>query len=440
MIQKRFLTIAAAAFLLRAAFILAVGAEARMFVTPDSPIYLRLAENIREFHSFSSSETPPLEADTVRTPGYPLFLLPFGGHVLAIAWAQALLGALTAGLLFLTANALWKRPNAALATGVAIAIDYVIILYCSFVMTEPLFLFFFTLSLYFFARFLGDPSRAAAPLALSALAYGASALVRPVSLYYFLVPSIVLLSMKAGKHLLLFLAFAMILPAQWFIRNKMVSGTWTFTTIQGLTRAAILEERLSHGSFEESYAKLQLRFDEENPQNFPSPAAKASAESVWAGKYVMAHPKDYAIVLMKEAVRLIAGNGMKASAWLLFKDPEYDPLTVVVHPKEGNSEQARTLWSRHPSLGVSLALYLTFLALIYSLAAAGLATAWRTMRPAAIWLGLTTVYFFLVSIGFGTGARYRITLMPGLFLLAGLGFDRMRATFSGKPAPGNSRS
>ena len=36
----------------------------------------------------------------------------------------------------------------------------------------------------------------------------------------------------------------------------------------------------------------------------------------------------------------------------------------------------------------------------------------------------TAAYFFAVSIGYGAGARYRLPMMPAVFLLAGLGSTR----------------
>ena len=440
------------AFILRAAFLMAVGTNPTMYLTPDSSVYLRLAENMKSLRIFSSNEPVPNVPDTIRTPGYPAFLMLFGDgqsdSILRIVWAQALLGALTAGLLFLAGSFLWPKPDGAgLFAGLGMAFDYVIVLYSAFVMTEPLFLPIFVLSLLFYGRFLLAPDNRTTSLVLSGLFYGLGALVRPVSLYYFLVPASILIYMgvtkkimKPAKTLALFLLVAVTLPCLWMARNKAVAGAWTFTTIQGVTRAAILEERLSGTTFEESCTLLEERFKREHPAGFKNATVEASAKSVWSMKYVLSHPKDYAIVLLQETIRLIGGNGMKAGAWMFFKDPNYDPFTIVVHPTESNSQQIRTLWNRHPVLGIALSIYLSLLALVYLMAVTGFFTVWKENRVVALWLGMTVAYFFLVSIGFGTGARYRIPIMPAIFLLAGIGFSTVRAWTSGRSAAGNSHS
>ena len=436
MIYRRFFLVTASAFFIRAVFLITVGTNPKMYLTPDSPAYLRLAENLLTHHQFSTSRLPPLEPDTIRTPGYPLFLIPFvsgeNSKILLIVWTQALLGALTAGFLFLVGFILWQKMVAATFTGFAMGFDYVIILYSSFIMTEPLYLLLFVLSLLFFARFLINPSTYKMNLALAAFFSGLCTLVRPVSLYYFLIPLSVLVYRGLARDLKntaklfsLYFLVSIALPFFWMARNKTVIGGWTISTIQGLTRASILEEYLSHKTYEEADAALENRFKLEHPDGFPNPGKEAAAKSVWALKYTLHYPQDYAVVLLHESIRLIAGNGMKAGAWMFFKDPRHDPFTIMVHPTDTNQTQVKNLSSNHPILGVALVVYLSLLALVYVLSLVGFLVSWREMKPAALWLGLTTVYFFLVSIGFGSGARYRIPLMPGIFLLAGLGVDRV---------------
>lgn len=442
---RRFIVISTCAFILRGLFIFAVGNDPSMYVTFDSPTYLHLADNMKEHGRFSDETAPPLTPHTLRTPGYPAFLMLFGGdertRVLSIVWVQALLGALTTGLLFLTACALWPSATASLVAGGGMAIDYVIILCSIFVGTESLFLFVFVLSMLCFARYLNDPARKSAALLWSGVIAGIAVLIRPLALYYFLIPGLIVMIQKADmtssrrlKQVVLFVLVASLPPALWMYRNKVEAGSFTISTIQGVTRAAILEERFTGLGYYEAVERLEARFRSEHPKGYPTWAEEHSAMSAWAVKYIASHPKDYAIVLYKEAVRLIAGNGMKSTAWMLFRDPDHNPYTVVVHPKESNQEQVSSLSKNHPSLGVALVVYLTFLSVVYLLAMAGAFVVWRQRKVFAIWLVLMTGYFFAVSIGFGTGARYRLPLMPALFLLAGAGAERIRAHLARKRA------
>jgi len=413
-----------------------VGTDHQMYLTPDSSMYLRLAQNILAHGEFSESTALPLKPDTIRTPGYPLFLTPFSNlsqtKIMWVVGVQAIIGSLSAGLLFLTANVVWKKTSIAFPIGLAMAFDFVIILYSAFIMTECLFLFILILSFLCFSLFLNSSLKDPTLATLSGLLMGMSTLIRPVSLYYFIVPFLVGLYVliinqrRFIRPLALFLVASIFLPSIWMTRNKIVVGDWTFTTIQGLTRASILEERLSKISYEEASEKLEGKFQTDHPEGFKNHAEEASAKSLWSLKFISQYPYDYSIVLLQEAVRLLAGNGMKAAAWMFFKDREHNPYTILVHPKESNQTQAKNLFARHPILGIGMIAYLAILATTYFFFLCGIVLGWKENKPVVLWLVLTTLYFFLVSIGFGTGARYRVPLMPSILLLAGLGLNQAR--------------
>ncbi len=435
---RRFLMLVGCAFLLRAAFLLAVGPSPDKYQTNDSVGYLLLTKNLVSQRVFSQSDTVPLKIDTERTPGYPVFIAIVSAlknpNVILITWIQAILGAIAVGILFLTARSLGTDSLSASLIAFAMACDYVIIVYSSLIMTEALFLFLLVFMFYLFARFLEKPNERMGALLFSGFLSGVCTMVRPVSIYYFAIPLgiIGILGIRknlrdAFQHAVLFVIAAALLPMGWMARNKAVSGSFTISTIQGLTRAVILEERLSNLTYPQACERVERLFRDEHPN--PAPGADESIEkSLWASRYVLRHPKDYAIVLFQESIRLIAGNGMKASAWMFFKDRRYNPAEVEVHPKDSNFSQVSNLWARHKILGASLMIYLTYLGMLYLLALVGLFSAWHDHREIFFWLLGTAAYFFVVSIGFGTGARYRIPLMPSIFLFAGLGLAKLKST------------
>lgn len=105
--KKNFLIVVGLALFLRILFLLWAGDPARYAIRPDSNSYINPALSLLKNGTFSKNLTPPLQPELARTPGYPLFLLPFVSdgrcHVTAVLITQAVLGALTVGLLYLMA-------------------------------------------------------------------------------------------------------------------------------------------------------------------------------------------------------------------------------------------------------------------------------------------------------------------------------------------------
>src|SRR5512141_3385505 len=76
------------------------------YVFPDSETYLAPARGLLHGWGFASAEGDP---ETLRTPGYPLFLVPFlafGASARAIVAVQHVFMAIIAGVLFALA---WRR-------------------------------------------------------------------------------------------------------------------------------------------------------------------------------------------------------------------------------------------------------------------------------------------------------------------------------------------
>lgn len=433
--QTRFILVFGIALAFRAAFLFSVGSDPRMALTPDSYAYLTASRNLLDEGVFSVSENAPFKPETGRTPGYPVFLIPFvvadSPQINAAVWTQAMLGAATAGLVQETAFVLWAGPTAAICAGLLLALDFVVALHEAYIGTEAVFLFVFVAGLYVFC--LGLKSMRYRHFALAGIIFGVAALVRPVGIYYFVPPALLMLGFGLRQRPVfrtgvVFLLASLLVPALWMSRNAQVAGSWAFTTVEGLTRAGVYEEYKSGRPYEQVLVELEKDFQAAQSESRAGLGGQSTTLSGWSIRHMLRDPVALARMVGRESVRFLAGNGMKAAAWMLFKDPHYDPMSLPIRPKGDNSSELTDLVLRHPSLGIALAAYLCFLACIYVLAMVGFVRAIREHGPMIpLILAASFFYFFVASVGMGVHSRYRIPAMPALALLGGYGFQQVLA-------------
>ena len=198
-------TILLVALIPRVALPLAVWNEAA-FRAPDTASYLRLAETLVDRGRFGDPEI-------VRTPGYPLLLVPgvIAGRVASLTLAlQILLSLASVALVFrIEREAFGGRGWAALLY----ALEPLSILYASKLVTETLFTTTLLLSLWLLKR----RSWIWAALALAAAAY-----VRPIAVW---LPLFLLWRRPPALAVALGCIFA------WIARNAVVAGYIGFSSI-----------------------------------------------------------------------------------------------------------------------------------------------------------------------------------------------------------------
>jgi len=421
--NRTFWSVVAFALALRAALLLGIGPNVKYALTADSPSYIQTAQNLRTHASFSRTGDVP---ELYRTPGYPVFLMPFlagtsGLHYRAVQWAQALLNSLSAGLVYLAALYFWKRPKAALAAGVGLALDFVNAIHCSFMLTDILFVFLLAVVLLFLVRH---------SYVLAGLATALAAFVRPIGLYYpgFLVILLAGYAMSgkspiSRRQVLLFLIASTLPLALWMGRNHHLAGRWTFSTLQDANlytvRAALVEMEKSHVSYEAALSKVQTSYAESADEQLPSQ---------WSARYLITNWQAYTKLMAKDMVKFLTGNSMKVSAWAVLKDDHYDPSVIPVHSVDSPVTQAQDLISRHPLLGVGLVSYLLFLGLIYILAVLGMWVSVKQKGWGETLLIFSSIFYFVaVTLGADAQARYRLPIMPALLLFAGGGYARLES-------------
>lgn len=209
------------------------------FVAGDSLLYLELGQNIAEGRGMITSDGPTAFVG----PGYPMFLailLRSGTALLGIGLVQAILGALTAGLVAHAAARLARssgEPQVRIAAwigGGAAALYPHLVLWTGYVLSETLFLALMAGAIVAALHAASGSPRAAA---VGGLAAGAAALTRSAYLAAAIVTLLWLIwAARRGRRtaVAVAFAFALIVPlAAWTTRNVLDMGAPVVTSTSG---------------------------------------------------------------------------------------------------------------------------------------------------------------------------------------------------------------
>jgi 4-amino-4-deoxy-L-arabinose transferase-like glycosyltransferase len=220
--------------------------EPMRFLGPDSGSYLASARALVETGSFAVSPEHPDVPQTMRTPGYPLFLAAayrmFGGEAEAAVALQILLSLATIALTWRLGAALWDEKTANRAAAL-LALDVVSFSHALLLLSDTLFALCLLCAALAAIRVAGGAPGRSGPLALGA-ALAAATLVRPLG-YYLIVPLLAAL-LAWGRMGLLWprwrivttaawtvLPFALVVGG-WQVRNQVRAGDPGFSQIDGV--------------------------------------------------------------------------------------------------------------------------------------------------------------------------------------------------------------
>jgi 4-amino-4-deoxy-L-arabinose transferase-like glycosyltransferase len=205
-------------------------------------MYISLAQGVLKTGGLNHTNNPE-RASADRLPFYPLFLagifLLFGENLLAVAAVQILLDSLSCVFVYMLAEAVFK--GAGLLSGVLAALNIGMITYAHFVLNDSLFIFGFLLLLLSIVKLLVEGRWQWS--ALTGIAAGSSALVRPVVIYlpFFIAPFLLVSMFKkhdmhwligAGKIMLIAMLFLIVL-SPWAVRNFVHYGRCQMSTQSG---------------------------------------------------------------------------------------------------------------------------------------------------------------------------------------------------------------
>ncbi len=202
----------------------------------DAADYDRLARDLVEGRGYV---TPSGRPTAWRPPGYPGFVAAVyavaGEHPEAVRVAQAVLGAATAGLVYLLAS--WfLGPGPALLAGTLATVDLAPLFAISRLLSETLFTFFLLLSVWLVVQALESSGRAARAWAFGAgIVLGLGALTRGVLLLYplALIPAWLWSRRGSWRTLLAVVAGFVLTLTPWTVRNERALHAFVPVATQG---------------------------------------------------------------------------------------------------------------------------------------------------------------------------------------------------------------
>ncbi len=371
---------------------------------PDSATYLVPAQNLAHGLGFVNWLHVP---ETIRTPGYCLFLVPFGSKAVVIAFVQHVLAALLAVAVYITASRWTRNEGAALLAGTIAAFDTAVLHYANKVLSETLFAVVF-LSICMAVEKM-QKTRGAILIGLTT---GVLVLIRPVAILWFLIIALYLLLSSRRRLIAAFVISSLLLPVGWATRNLIRTSVFTLASVAGTNMLmyrgagalAIMDDYEFHDALADRQKELlgeadaEIRSAEHVASRGELPhAVQARYFSAIGRRVLLQHPVGaFFITLHGIEINLL--------------DSDWEAMWVV---------------SRIPPTILRMTLdAITCAELLFAIA--GIAVLWRRDRALATFIGLTLLYFIAISAGGESEARFRVPVMPLYAIAAGAGINAFR--------------
>jgi len=380
----------------------------RTVYTPNSPGYITPAANMLAGHGFTDADGKP---ETVRTPGYPLFILPFLWIKLDLKYVvifQHLIRVLIVVATSAFALHVTRSRRQALIAGVFLCIDLPMLEAANAIMTEIL----FTAILLSTMWLLWTRSQAAwnnwIPPGLLA---GISVQIRPVGLFLFVPATIYLLLMRhtsKAKAILGFLVAFSLFPAAWAARNYYQTGYFTVSSITGtnmlLWRAAGTLAIRDPGDFHVNLVKRQTELQRQACEDLQRLNGKdCSAMSA-------AQRSEYYARLGTKIVAENVGSYARMAA-----------RSAAVMMLDGGPTSLAGITGIRQTTGIRILLVYTVP--VFCLMLVGLQRFWKENRPFFYLCFLVISYFVIISAGAEAYSRLRVPIDPICALLTAAGMD-----------------
>jgi len=379
--------------------------------TDDSPGYILPAANLLAGHGFYDAQGHP---DTLRTPGYPLVILPFLWAHLDLKYLvlfQHLLRVLIIVATTAFAFQLSRSRRQATLVGVLLSLDLPFLRSANNVMTEVIFTMALAIALILLWKESSESFEPLVSVVAAGLICGATVLIRPVSILLFVPVMIYLVLVHKSRKWSAALAFCIAficLPLAWAARNEVRANYFGVSSISGYSmlqyRAAGVLAINDRGDFYANLDKRQVELEAQACQELKklrgadcaqmSDPAKSAYYSQFGRRIVSRHPLAYIkLALRGFGMMMLAGSPASLSG-----------MTGL-------------------SFGVAAKVLLLYTVPCLVFAAVGL-WQYRSRNRAFFWLaGLVIAYFVVVSSGAETFARFRIPILPLYSILIAQGLD-----------------
>jgi hypothetical protein len=383
----------------------------------DSASYMAQAESLA---ATGAARNALGEPDTLRTPGYPLFLAAFLfsglGYAGAVA-SQRILWLLVVAATTWLSWRLTRRPIVAVVAGLITAIDVPAMQATNSILTETLAAVFVCAAAWQAYRSASDGVMSRA--AMAGLLAGAAALIRPVAILFgvTLAIAIAFASPRGNRARLAatVVTISLAICGSWMARNYLQTGVVTFSSISSvnllLYRAAGTLAIRDPGGVDANIGRRQAELE-------------AAACAVAAARF----GRDCASLPIARRATVYG-----ELAWPIILG---DPIATVMQAGRafvmimfgGGANMIADLTGMPESRARLLATGYTVPLAV--LAAMGLVFWWRVDRLALSLLLLTIAYLVVMSLGVEAYSRFRVPFLPLYAMLAGGGAaalaDRLR--------------
>ena len=443
------LTVFVLALIVRLVNLALLDGNSSFFAELDTTAYWATAAALAQRDTF----WPTLASMTDRMPLYPLFLAGvrsmFGDAPRAVALLQAVIDAGTCTLI--AALGALISPLTGRIAGILAAVSATLIVLSSQILTDTLFLFFFTIMLVAGAGFLLRPASWLAVVA--GLAGGLALATRPgiVLLLIAAVPLIFTVAGLAWRNLtralvaaILFAIAALAPITPVLLRNAIHYGSLSLTSQTGDHLAfwivPMVTQRADGTPFEASVARMQALYQQRlaerglNAQSNPFLLASVSSE-VARAEMARLPPAAY-------IKSWIEGMVVNLCAPALLADPRVRalPKPSFTHTSGASLwQRTRVYFFEHPGLyQVLLAIGLAAMLPFLLLEAIGFVMLAQRLPRAAVLAGGVLAYFLVLSGPVAT-PKYRLPMEPMLIVLAAIPLARWGERYRRMPAPGRGK-
>lgn len=406
--------------------------DLKIFHSYDTPKYIGAGIGLVTTGQFVTNGIP----ETVRTPGYPLLMVPglwLGSVELFTVLLQILLSCVTIYLIYKIGFILFEQPGPAICGAALYAVEPLQVIYTSLLMSETLFATTLIAFVLYFLRYLKNSGWM--DLVASAIFLAGSTYVRPIC--YFLVFVVVfflfvkvLISKSWNRKtifqviLFLLIGYGLLLP--WQIRNANYTGNRSFSGVSSddlyfFTASTVLAQ-INKVPYEEqreqmAYASAELYLK-------PHPDGREWTEddvrrwrSSEAFNIITSYPLAYLKMLSLSVTWTAGGPGV--GSWLeLFKinqDSSGKGKFATEDDKLYYLRVSRLSYWGSIFLGLALGAY-------WVMALNGVRKMYTQARWPLIFLIMVAVYFVLVPAMLAIGySRFRHPIIPILCILGGYG-------------------
>ncbi len=410
-----------------------------IFYSPDTKSYLQLAQNLILNGRFGIEGLPEI----VRTPGYPIFLIPgiWVGHVEWVTLTlQILLSGVSVYLVYKITFLIFENEKISKSSASFYAIEPLSVLYAIKLLPETFFTTAILVFLYFIISFL----KTNRPLfiLISAIALSLSVYIKPISCFLswtmILILGVYFLMKKQFsrlKYLFLFGVICIGFMGVWEFRNYKLADYSKFSAIQDVNlyfyQGASVTARVSNTSFYKMQNEMGYHDEEiflkRNPEyvrlNKAQRYKKMGEEGI---KILLQHPMIYMAIHIKGMLRTlldpVAVEYLKlfkqypVSGELLGEVVDRGILKTFFHLLR---KSPLAFWS-HVFLGGILCFYLVLSLLGFLKARCDSYGVYFSI------LMMMSLYFWILSGGPQSLGRFRHSIMPIVCMMAGLGWEKLK--------------